>query len=137
MLPNFDEVREQTRQVHKTILEIASKETISVGFRSSRLVEEAFSELQRFKFKKPWLASKREWTRRAIIFEPQVYEFLWHRVELEFIVDGGIRFFSGIGKPRRNPDLAHIEAHLPEVYWSIDLNNHFEKFSELFKSFKL
>lgn len=120
-------------QIHQIILEIASRESVRIGFPSRRLIDEAFAALHRLNFRKPLLASKKEWTRRAIIFEPKAYQFLWPHVELEFIVDGDVRFFSGVGRPRRhNPALAHIEALAPEIYWSIDLNDHYPEFSDFF-----
>ena len=119
-------------QIHEVLLRIASRESLRVGFQSPRLIDEAFALLQRHQFRKPLLASKKEWTRRAIIFEPKVYQYLWPHVELEFVLDGKLRFFNGVGKPRRvNPALANIEALAPEVYWCIDLNGHYPEFAEI------
>ena len=132
MIPSMDEYRERARQIHEILFRIASKESLRVGFPSARLIDEAYAVLQRYGFKKPLFASKKEWTRRAIVFEPTAYEFLWPHIELEFIVDGAVRFFSGVGKPRRNnPALTHLEAQLPEIYWSIDLGNRFDEFSKV------
>jgi hypothetical protein len=122
---------DRARQIHEVLLRIASRESLRIGFPSPSLIDEAFVLLQRHRFRKPLLASKKEWTRRAIIFEPNVYQYLWPHVELEFVVEGEIRFFNGAGKPRRfNPALAHIEALGSEVYWSIDLNDHYPEFAE-------
>ena len=133
MFPSMDEYRDRARQIHEILFRIASNDSLRIGFPSPRLIDEAYAVLQRYRFKKPFLASKKEWTRRAIIFEPKAYEFLWPHVELEFIVGGAVHFFSGVGKPRRkNPALAHLEGKLPEIYWSIDLGNRFDEFSEVF-----
>jgi hypothetical protein len=134
MSPSIDAYRGRARQIHEILFRIASHDSLRIGFPSRRLVDEAYAELLRYHFKKPFFASKKQWTRRAIIFEPQAYEFLWPHVELEFIVDGAVLFFSGVGKPRRNnPGLAPLEARLPEIYWSIDLDNRFDEFSEVFE----
>src|SRR5687768_13272237 len=110
----MEEYRNRANKIHQIILEIASRESVRIGFPSPRLVDEAFAALQRLKFRKPLLVSKKEWTRRAIIFEPKAYQFLWPHVELEFVVQGDVQFFSGVGGRRRhNPALAHIEALAP------------------------
>lgn len=88
MFASMDEYRERARRVHEILLRIASQESLRIGFPSPRLIDEAYFLLRQNDFKKPLLASKKEWTRRAIIFEPKAYEFLWPHVELEFIVDG-------------------------------------------------
>jgi hypothetical protein len=126
---------DRATQIHALILGIASRESLQIGFPSPRLIDEAFAALHRLRFRKPLLVSKKEWTRRAIIFEPKVYQYLWPHVELEFIVDGHVRFYSGVGKPRRhNPALAHIEALTPKIYWCIDLNDHYSEFSEVIET---
>jgi hypothetical protein len=126
---------DRARQIHEVLLSIASRESLRIGFPSPRLIDEAFAVLQHHQFRKPLFASKKEWTRRAIIFEPKVYQYLWPHVELEFVVDGEVRFFNGVGKPRRsNPALAHLDALGPEVYWSIDLNGHYPEFAEIIES---
>ena len=133
MFASMDEYRERARHIHEILLRIASQESLRIGFPSPRLIDEAYPLLRQYDFKKPLLAPKKEWTRRAIIFEPKAYELLWPHVELEFIVDGSIRFFNGAGDPRRaNSVLAHLEARLPKIYWSIDLSDRFDEFSEVF-----
>lgn len=131
MTSRIDEAIQNALQIHRILLRIASEDSLRIGFRSSRLIEEAYAELRRFRYRKPLLASKKEWVRRAIIFEPRAYEFLWYRVELEFLVDGQVRFFDGSGHRRRNPDMASLEAKLAEIYWSIDLGDRFDEFSKV------
>lgn len=132
MFTSMDEYQAQARRIHEILYRIASKESLRIGFPTRSLIDDAYEVLQTYGFRKPLLAPKKKWTRSAIILEPKVYEFLWPHVELEFIVDGRIRFFSGIGQPRRkNPALAYLYATLP-IYWSIDLGNRFDEFSEAF-----
>ena len=128
-----DDFRCRARSIQAAIRRIAEAEPVVVGFPSPSLIADAFAALKGLGLRKPLFASRKEWTRKAIVFEPKAYELLWPHVELEFVVDGSLRVFSGLGAPRRdNPLLAAIETRLPPIYWDIRLEERYPAFEQLF-----
>ena len=130
---DIDESMERAVRIHEVILAIARNEEIIVGFPNRWIYKDAYSTLRRMMFKKPFFQSKREWTRSAIVFEPDAYKYVCPHVELEFFVDNQSLFFNGAGFRLRKDSFVHARLHSlgPPTYWIIQLGPHIGKFKGL------
>jgi hypothetical protein len=121
--------RARVQRLSLVLRSVAAAGPLRVGFPSPGRVGEAYELLRGYGFRKPWFKSRREWARSAIL-EPAVYEAVWPHVQLECIVAGTVRYFSGSGSRRRaNPNVAALEARLPRILWSIDLGLEYQAFA--------
>lgn len=120
---------EQSSTIHEIILNVASSETLVVGFPSKTIYRVAYRKLCDMRFRKPFFASRREWTRRAIVFEPNVYRYMAPHVELEFISEDSLVYYNGTGVRIRNTIHESEFAQMrPPTYWVICLGGNLNKF---------
>ena len=93
---NFDGMEAQAERIHEAIANMASRDSIRVGVNRSR-VGEAVAKLRRGFFKKPFLASSKEWLRTLVVQDPAAFKFLAGHIELEAAYKGRLYRWTGYG----------------------------------------
>ena len=83
--------------IHAAIHAIASQGTVRVGILSRDRVAWAIKELRKWSIRKPWFTNPNDWLKQIIIEDAEAFEILAMSIQLEFIVDGKPRCWTGYG----------------------------------------
>ncbi len=84
--------------IHAAIHAIASQGTVRVGILSRDRVAWAIKELRKRSIRKPWFTNPNDWLKQIIIEDAEAFEILAMSIQLEFIVEGKPRCWTGRGR---------------------------------------
>ena len=94
---NSSDWPETAKKIHYQIYQLASTESVRIGFINTSSIDKAISELRRFGIKKPFLKDKKSWLRRIVVENKEAFVLLSPNIRLEFIIDGQIAYWKGYG----------------------------------------
>jgi len=83
--------------IHSAIYDIASRGTVRVGIVGRDLVSWAIKELRKCSIRKPWFINPHDWLKQIIIEDAEAFDHLAMNIQLEFIVKGKLKFWTGAG----------------------------------------